>query len=269
MVKRKATQATKATKAKTKCSLACPTIITIERWGHKKSHSEVWEGDFRRSFPVNSSGKRTFSNTDRAYEGEFKDGELHGQGKVFYPLGCTKEGKFQNGELNGPGKITWNSGSIWEGCFKDGRMCGKGKITDKHTISEGEFEHNELDGPGKIIHPYALPLASPEDDVDRDDLLSRPGTQIFTDGDTVEGCFTDLISPQPHHNCWNGYIVKCGWIEEGCFKSGELEQGKQTFVNGDTVEGKFKDGELHGPGKQIFANGNIVEGVFKDGELHV
>ena len=38
----------------------------------------------------------------------------------------TYEGSFKNGLMHGEGKFTWKDGRIYKGTFKDGKMHGQG-----------------------------------------------------------------------------------------------------------------------------------------------
>jgi hypothetical protein len=41
------------------------------------------------------------------YEGEFRDGKLHGQGKFMQADGAVYEGEYKDGEMTGNGTITF------------------------------------------------------------------------------------------------------------------------------------------------------------------
>ena len=56
------------------------------------------------------------------YEGGFKDGKRHGEGKITWPDGSTYEGGWVNGEKHGTGTYTWPDGSKYVGGFKNGKM---------------------------------------------------------------------------------------------------------------------------------------------------
>ena len=78
------------------------------------------------------------------YEGESKDGKLHGQGKITSADGHIYEGEFKDGKLHGPGKQTFADGHIYEGEFKDGKLHGPGKITfPTGTVAKREFANGK------------------------------------------------------------------------------------------------------------------------------
>ena len=62
------------------------------------------------------------------YEGEFKDGKVHGHGTYVWPDGTTYTGDFVDGLPEGTGTITWPDGTSYMGKFVDGRLEGAGTI---------------------------------------------------------------------------------------------------------------------------------------------
>lgn len=109
------------------------------------------------------------------YEGEFKDGRLHGPGKMIllawphHAHDHVMEGQFKNGFLE-KGKITFFPGFEREGNFKKDtddryffleadntityRLHGPGgKEIMNGIIREGEFQCGKLHGRGKVTYP--------------------------------------------------------------------------------------------------------------------
>ena len=76
-------------------------------------------------------------------EGQFKDHELHGQGKRVWD-GIVFEGEFVGDQLHF-GTITHPDGRRWEGEFKDDKLHGPGKMTAVNgVISEGQYREGRL-----------------------------------------------------------------------------------------------------------------------------
>lgn len=85
------------------------------------------------------------------FKGQFKDGMLHGQGKISYPGGRIAEGQFEKGLLHGLGKKIYN-GTIFEGQFSKGELHGPGKKSDLYGIvEEGIFVKGKLINFEKIL----------------------------------------------------------------------------------------------------------------------
>ena len=59
------------------------------------------------------------------YEGKFKDGVFHGDGKIKFNNGETFEGSFLEGDKH-LGRLTYPDGSYYDGMFKDNVPNGTG-----------------------------------------------------------------------------------------------------------------------------------------------
>jgi hypothetical protein len=72
--------------------------------------------------------------------GEWKDGNLHGQGTRTRLNGNKYVGEWKDGKFNGQGTFTFASGKIQKGMFKNGSFVGKGfahaKSIDSIDISK-------------------------------------------------------------------------------------------------------------------------------------
>ena len=66
---------------------------------------------------------------EETYEGEWKDGRQHGQGKETDADGDTYEGEWKDGKTHGQGKETHADGETYEGEWRDGVPHGQGKLT--------------------------------------------------------------------------------------------------------------------------------------------
>ena len=82
---------------------------------------EIHEGDKLKDVKIyNNKGKEIANCTF-----EKIDIELNGKGKIKYENGDVYEGEFKDGELDGQGKfISANGKLIYEGEFKDGKQNG-------------------------------------------------------------------------------------------------------------------------------------------------
>jgi len=87
------------------------------------------------------------------YEGECKDGKMHGRGKMRYANGCVYEGGWKDGTMHGQGAIKWVNGDVYEGDWKDGTMHGRGTYSEYQVatqVYEGEWKDGKKDGRGAI-----------------------------------------------------------------------------------------------------------------------
>ena len=102
-----------------------------------------YEGEFENGVP-NGQGAYTSPDGEKLV-GEFKDGKIwNGQGTETYSLGgvSTKdkyEGEFKNGKHHGQGKYTNYYGIVYEGGFKNGMLFGHGIETSKQEKYDGEW----------------------------------------------------------------------------------------------------------------------------------
>ena len=88
-----------------------------------------YDGYFEKG-KFNGQGQYNWGNKKK-YEGEWKDGKMHGKGKFIYPDGSYYEGEFLNGKKNGIGKYVWDKDKYYFGEWKDDKQNGKG-IYSKH-----------------------------------------------------------------------------------------------------------------------------------------
>ena len=83
------------------------------------------------------------------YEGEFKNGLRHGQGKYTMPDGFIYEGTWLDDQIQGAGVARYPTGQIYEGQFKQGVPHGKGTMTFADgTIYDGSWLNGKMEGDG-------------------------------------------------------------------------------------------------------------------------
>lgn len=88
------------------------------------------------------------------YEGETRDGKMHGTGKYTWSDGTYYEGEFADGNFNGFGKRVYSSGGVYEGQWKDDKREGSGKYTSRQGwVYTGDFAEDEMAGYGTVIFP--------------------------------------------------------------------------------------------------------------------
>ena len=76
------------------------------------------------------------------YEGEFRDDELNGPGKLYYPDGKRFEGHWKNGQKNGKGAYIFPNGQMFVNLmYNKGKKVNEGKLL--HTQGEN-FESKTL-----------------------------------------------------------------------------------------------------------------------------
>ncbi len=176
------------------------------------------------------------------FEGEFKDENLYGRGKITY---------------KGTGQNKGVDTIIEEGFFENNRLI-KGKVTSAY---DGEYEKWHENG---IVHQRGKFISGGKVEfigLKIDGKKSGDGTFYFKDGDVYQGNF--------ENNKRNGYgmfLFANGDKFMGNFKDG-LKEGYGTHIwkNGSKYEGDWKDNERTGKGRYEYKVGED-EGIFYQGE---
>jgi hypothetical protein len=223
-----------------------------------------------------------------SYEGQWKNGNLQGKGKLIEAWGDVYEGDFKNNKADGfgayktqdghsyigewkndlyegKGIFIYKNGDKIEGNFKNHLTNGKAVLTYVNgSIYKGEFKDDLFHGKG--IHTYTedLDVIKYEGNF-KEDLRSGKGTLTYKNGTVYKGELknnwehgTGTMIYKEDPDGWFKYVGE--WndaLEDG---KGELE-----FVNGDRYVGTFKKSRFHGNGTIIFYDGGKYEGEWKDG----
>mmetsp|Transcript_26330 Transcript_26330/g.41184 ORF Transcript_26330/g.41184 Transcript_26330/m.41184 type:complete len:803 (+) Transcript_26330:237-2645(+) len=89
-----------------------------------------------------------------SYEGTFKDGNMHGYGRLVWPDGHWFQGEFEMGETCGLGVRVWQSGHNFVGQDVAGRKEGLGvMVWPDGRRYEGSFKSDVKDGLGLMLWP--------------------------------------------------------------------------------------------------------------------
>jgi hypothetical protein len=72
-------------------------------------------------------GRGSAQGTDR-YEGQFREGQPHGQGVYTFADGRRFEGEFSAGRVNGRARFTFANGEVLDGEFRDNLLAGVGRL---------------------------------------------------------------------------------------------------------------------------------------------
>ncbi|MFT7514065.1 MAG: hypothetical protein ACI9QL_003281 [Candidatus Omnitrophota bacterium] len=88
------------------------------------------------------------------YDGEWKDGSMHGQGRMQFADGWEYAGAFVNGNMHGQGTLVYPDTTVYEGQFKNGKMDGFGKLTYPDGWSfVGTWRDGQISGSGTLVNP--------------------------------------------------------------------------------------------------------------------
>lgn len=141
-----------------------------------------------------------------SYSGPTKKGQPDGQGKARDASGTIIQGEFKNGQLNGKGKIIRpNGGGFSEGTFVQGSFVSgnhEGTMSDGSTY-KGAFSNNRPNGKGRLVLPNGTVMEG-----------------IFKDGALAEGNFRGLIDPAANLY-YDGPLVNGSTTPAGKFQKGK------------------------------------------------
>lgn len=199
----------------------------------------------------------------RSLVGEFVSDKLNGNGLVYYSGGTVilKAGEFRNGELYGQGAEYWTNGKLQaSGNYKNDELNGYGYTYDQqgHLESEGKFVDGELSigrtftSEGKVSELGTFVKGK----------LSGLGIIYYSNGRVFrEGYFDKGILNGVGRIYWDNGKVR----EEGTFRQGYLHgAGRSWNYDGSLSEvGTFVNGAMEGQGI-VFGTGRRyrLEGKF-------
>lgn len=132
-------------------SVALATLIASGCTNNGLPDGLIWSSDvdLYLSFYTRYSGVKTLPGG--RYEGEFLNGEPHGQGVMTFMDGSHYEGGWRSNRFHGKGVFTFPDGARYEGDFRDDEFHGQGVMTSPDGRSyEGEFRDSEFQGEGIV-----------------------------------------------------------------------------------------------------------------------
>ena len=89
-------------------------------------------------------GKYIYKNTNKVYEGEYKDNLKHGRG-VLTTQDYTYEGEFSMGAMQGLGEFRWKNGKKAKGNLVNGQLHGViDLVTKNQEVKQAQYEHGVL-----------------------------------------------------------------------------------------------------------------------------
>ena len=211
-----------------------------EGWGREVDPEGVYEGYFHKG-EREGQGKYTYNETGRGFEGEWKDDRpFTGVGKYkyftdygYYP--GEYDGEWKDGERNGFGRMININGSTLEAEWKE-NFQGHGKsITDEYVF-EGDFDYED----GILLVNGKWSFANGDTFIGILDPQTGgtegKGTYLFSNGDVYEGeVYVDyyyLDNPGDDFIMPNGHGIMTyadGRVIEGNWEYGEApeQEGKQ------------------------------------------
>ncbi len=94
----------------------------------ERNRTALWPFVGGCAVPVMSAIGRSLPRWN-SYEGDFKNGRMHGVGVYRWHHGDVYRGSWQNDRRSGRGRYEWTDlGLIFDGMFEDDRRTGRGSI---------------------------------------------------------------------------------------------------------------------------------------------
>ena len=185
----------------------------VQQWYTNGELGSRYEGHMAKGVP-DGFGKSVHRD-GQTYEGEFRNGRLHGRGIMTSAGGTRIEGQWRNGVLEGTAVIVTRGGDRYEGETRNYLPNGKGVATwanGEHY--EGDWVNGNMEGQGVATSPDG----SRYEGEWKRRLPSGKRTRTDAQGNRFEGTFE-------------------AGLQEG--------RGVATFANESRYEGEFSKGKLN------------------------
>lgn len=116
---------------------------------HYKLKNDLYIGEFKNG-NITGNGKYIWSNSD-VYEGEFLRGKMHGKGKYLWADGDEYEGDYVDGLKEGDGMFKWSNGKVYKGKFVNGKPHGKGVFYSENKVYDVVFSDGKMTMSKEIV----------------------------------------------------------------------------------------------------------------------
>lgn len=213
------------------------------------------------------------------YVGDFKNGQLHGRGILYYPDGSKYLGNWHKQMQQGKGRLEQADGTVYFGMWDRGQFHGEGEL----TFANGnklvcEFVVGNSSGVGKF---YFANGDEYEGQILNNSLHGH-GTMQYENGDRYVG---DWLNNQRHGNGkltladgaiaegkWAGNQYVISWDQLGyhgrpdelvkCAEGCPDGYGYYRYPDGTTYEGDIVNGQPAGQGTVQYADGQRYAGAY-------
>lgn len=215
------------------------------------------------------------------YVGDFKKGQLHGKGILYYPDGSKYLGNWYRQLQQGMGRLVRADGTVYFGMWDKGQWHGKGKLTFANgNRLEGEWLNGKSYGSGRF---YFANGDEYEGEI-LNDALHGHGTMTYQNGDRYVGDW--------HDNARHGrgkLLLEDGTAVDGNWVRGQYQaewdrmgfQGRTDeltkcagncpdgpgyfrYPDGTTYEGDICGNQPDGQGTVVYADGQRYRGAYRN-----
>ncbi len=146
------------------------------------SDGSYYEGEFRFGM-IHGQGKLFFADSS-SYEGDFVDETFHGTGTMIYADGSQYSGDWESGYREGEGVLIYPDGREYIGSFSMDQIHGEGAIVlGNGEYYSGNWENGKINGFGQFTRADGSVFIGMNQEGDR----HGPGMIVFGSGDTLHG----------------------------------------------------------------------------------
>jgi hypothetical protein len=206
---------------------------------------EIYEGEFKQG-DFAGKGKLTLANGGAIFEGEFKQGNFTGKGKLTQVNGNVIEGEFKSYKVNGVAKLTTKDGQTYDGVWKDNELI-TGTYSSVAMVCTGHFEHLELIGTYTCDHlPEKYIIKRVSTRLSLQDKFP-PFTEFYTDGSQYElplTVYTNKLRFGFKYDVFPGYLLITDVVKDSAaYDAGVAINDKITKINGTAI-GELKIADI-------------------------
>ncbi|XBI50479.1 hypothetical protein VPH35_113870 [Triticum aestivum] len=229
---------------------------------------DTYSGTLLGSTPE-GSGRYTWSD-GTIYDGEWRTGMRHGQGKTLWPSGASYEGEYAGGYIYGEGTYTGQDNIVYKGRWKLNRKHGLGCQTYPNgDMFQGSWIQGEIQGHGK----YTWGNGNTYTGNMKNGKMSGKGTFTWKNGDSYEGNWLDGMMHGYGIYTWSdcGYYVGT-WtrgLKDGkgtLYPSGcRVPAGDELYIKNLRNRGVLPDPRRQNHGSRILHSSSVDMGNMKVG----
>jgi len=199
----------------------------------------------------------------KRYDGDWKNGKMHGKGILILGQGDVYSGEFDRGQYHGFGTLKCGNGDSYVGFWERGREGGQ--MTRFIAATGDEYKGNMRQGVrhGKGRQTFGRGRGYYEGDWERDKSHGE-GVRVYSNGSKYAGEFREGAV---HGNGTMFYANGDQYI--GDFHRGHLSgRGVMKYARGETFDGHFLNGFQYGEGKYTWSDGGYYDGEYKATKLN-
>jgi 1-phosphatidylinositol-4-phosphate 5-kinase len=153
-------------------------------------NGDIYSGTLSREMRIpEGTGRYIWSGSCCVYEGEWRRGMRHGQGKTLWPSGATYEGEYSAGYMDGEGTYVGPDGaSSYKGQWKLNRKHGLGlQMYPSGDMYQGSWIQGQMEGHGR----YTWANGNTYVGTMKNGLMSGQGVLTWNTGDSFQGNWLD------------------------------------------------------------------------------